>query len=241
VGEDGYGSWADLTVNGVVQRMRYIPLGTFTMGRSEGEADRGGEESHPVTISRGYWLAESECTQALYGSVMGSNPSEFTGDANRPVEQMSWDDCQQFLTKLNVQARGLGARLPTEAEWEYACRAGTQTPYAGASLDALGWYGDNSGNQTHAVKQKSANAWGLFDMHGNVWEWCSDWYDNYAPGVVSDPIGPASGSYRVYRGGGWSDFARNCRSANRDRSEPGYRNYGYFGFRLCAQSTGSGK
>jgi len=237
VGEDGYGLWADLTVTGVVQRMRYIAPGTFSMGSPAGEADRSGDEvPHTVTLTKGYWLADSECTQGLWQAVMGTNPAGFTGDTNRPVEQVSWREVQGFLSKLNGQVRGGGFVLPTEAQWEYACRAGTQTPYAGASLDALGWYGDNSGNQTHAVKQKSANAWGLFDMHGNVWEWCSDWLGDYAPGAVSDPIGPASGSNRVNRGGSWYNIARFCRSADRNRFEPGYRNFS-LGFRLCAQST----
>jgi len=236
-GTDSVGRWADVTVGTLVQRFRYISPGTFTMGSPEGEADRNAnEKSHPVTISRGYWLAESECTQALYESVMGSNPSYFTGDANRPVELVSWDDVQAFVSKLNGAKNVSVFGLPSEAQWEYACRAGTTTAFHGASLGAVGWYEDNSGKTTHAVKQKPANAWGLFDMHGNVWEWCSDWLGDYAPGAVSDPIGPASGSYRVDRGGSWDNYARNCRSADRKWGVPGSR-YSHLGFRLCAQST----
>ena len=134
----------------------------------------------------------------------------------RPWRQVSWDDCQAFCRKL-----GAGFRLPTEAEWEYACRAGTKGPYAG-NLDDLAWYGENSGKTTHPVGQKKPNAWGLYDMHGNVWEWCSDWYGDYPAGAVTDPTGPGTGSLRVIRGGSWHDDAGHCRSAHRDGFSPGY-------------------
>jgi len=250
VDTDQHGLWADLTVNGVTQRMRWIKPGEFMMGSLTDETDRQANEAqHTVRITRGFWLADSECTQGMWQGVMGGNPSNWQ-DASRPVEQVSWDDCQQFLTKLNVQARGLGARLPTEAEWEYACRAGTTTAFA-FGVDITASQVNFDGNfpllrgaaksayrqQTVSVKQFPANAWGLHDMHGNVWEWCSDWYTESLPlGVVSDPIGPASGSNRVFRGGGWIDSARSCRSAYRGRIGPGNR-YDSLGFRLCAQST----
>jgi formylglycine-generating enzyme required for sulfatase activity len=250
VDTDQYGLWADLAVGGVTQRLRWIKPGNFVMGSPPDETDRQANEAqHTVQLTRGFWLGDSECTQGLWQAVMGANPSKWS-DASRPVEQVSWDDCQSFMTKLNVQARGLGARLPTEAEWEYACRAGTTTAFAfGADITATqvnfdGNYPLLSGaaksvfrQQTVSVKQFPANTWGLHDMHGNVWEWCSDWYTESLPlGVVSDPIGPASGSNRVFRGGSWLSYARYCRSAGRIRDEPGFRYY-FLGFRLCAQST----
>ena len=190
---------------------------------------------------------------------MGTNPSKFSNcEDDCPVEQVSWNDCQEFIGKLNGMVSGGGFRLPTEAEWEVACRAGTTGAYAG-DLDAMGWYGNNSGNsridalaiwdelkdwgkygqrivdngcRTHPVTKKQANAWGLYDMHGNVWEWCQDWYGDYPSGSVTDPEGISGGSYRVDRGGSWIILARNCRSAGRDYSAPGARG-GALGFRLA--------
>ena len=169
---------------------------------------------------------------------MGSNPSRFKS-ASRPVENVSWDDCQEFIAKVNREARrqfGGDARLPTEAEWEYACRAGSKGSYAGTGeLNDMGWHINNSGSGTHEVKGKKANAWGFYDIHGNVYEWCQDRYGTYPSGAVIDPTGSASGDFRVLRGGGWHDFARYCRSAYRFRFRPGYRSYfhGDIGFRLC--------
>ena len=157
---------------------------------------------------------------------MGNNPSNFKGPKN-PVEQVSWDDCQRFLKKLNEKVGGGKFSLPTEAQWEYACRAGSTTRYYfGDDESELGdyaWYDENSGSKTHPVGEKKPNAWGLYDMHGNVWEWCQDWYDGgyYAKSPMDDPTGPATGSYRVGRGGGWFNAARLCRSANRDYFVPG--------------------
>ena len=165
---------------------------------------------------------------------MGSNPSRFKGD-DLPVETVSWDDCQAFIKKVNA-ALGCGARLPTEAEWEYACRAGTTTAYFwGNALN-----GDRAnccyGNaETTPVGKYGANPWGLCDMHGNVWEWCADWYGDYPTRGVVDPLGPASGDIRVLRGGCWIYGARYCRSANRRRCDPGDRNFN-FGFRLCCSA-----
>ena len=168
---------------------------------------------------------------------MGNNLSYFKGD-DRPVEEVSWDDAMAFCRKLTERERaafrlpeGYAYTLPTEAQWEYACRAGTTGDYAG-NLDSMGWYDQNSRRTTHPVGQKQANAWGLFDMHGNVWEWCADWYGNYPGGSVTDPTGVPSGSDRVYRGGGWNDTASASHSAYRNGSEPGRREI-FRGFRLA--------
>jgi formylglycine-generating enzyme required for sulfatase activity len=162
---------------------------------------------------------------------MGKNPSSFKGD-NLPVENVSWNDAQEFIRKLNQADSKYQYRLPTEAEWEYACRAGTTGDYAG-NLDAMAWYSSNAGSSTHPVGQKQANKWGLYDMHGNVWEWCQDWYDSdyYRQSPGADPTGPTAGSYRVFRGGEWSSNADNCRAAYRYDNSPGYRIY-FRGFRL---------
>ena len=212
------GTRQTLTVDGVEYAFRWCPAGTFVMGSPENEEDRGsGETQHQVTLTQGFWMLETEVTQAMWRSVMGSNPSYFKGD-NLPVECVRWDDCQDFCRKLSGKI-GMTITLPTEAQWEYACRAGTTGAYAG-DLDAMGWYYDNSGGETHPVGQKKANAWGLYDMHGNVYEWCQDWYGDYPSGAVTDPTGPESGSLRVYRGGGWSRDAQDCRSANRSGDSP---------------------
>jgi len=235
VGNDQYGHWADLRVGQVTQRMRYIAPGTFQMGSPADEPGRGpvDETQHPVTLSRGYWLGNSECTQGLWQAVMGDNPSRFTGDANRPVETVNWEVCQQFLQRLNAQVKDLDARLPSEAEWEFACRAGSTGPYAGSSLPDLGWTIQNSDKQTHPVGQKGANAWGLFDLHGNVWEWCADWAGDYPTGAQLDPVGPTSGTQRVLRGGCWDTSDWYARSAYRNSFKP---TIGILivGFRLCA-------
>jgi formylglycine-generating enzyme required for sulfatase activity len=151
------------------------------------------------------------------------------------VEQVSWDDVRSFLGRLNGPGPGHRFALPTEAQREYACRAGTTTPFAGASLDDLGWYRGNSGNQTHAVKQKAPNAWGLYDMHGNVWEWCADWFADYPSGSVTDPAGPPEGTLRAFRGGSWDSAASHCRSAFRSSSPPNTRGDS-LGFRFMAVS-----
>jgi formylglycine-generating enzyme required for sulfatase activity len=205
-----------------------ILAGEFKMGTNNGSDS---EKLHRVRISRGFEMGKYEVTQAQWEAVMGSNPSHFKGD-NLPVENVSWDDIQGFIQRLNGLSQRYTFRLPTEAEWEYACRAGTTGDYAG-SLDAMAWYEANSGNRTHPVGQKQPNAWGLYDMHGNVWEWCQDWYDyNYyeqSPGT--DPQGPSSGSRRVNRGGSWYLSAAHCRSANRLGHSPGNR-LNSLGFRL---------
>ena len=220
----------------------WIPPGEFRMGSASRYAD---SDENPVTrvrISRGYWLGKYEVTQGQWESVMGSNPSRFNNcGEDCPVERVSWDDVQGFLGKLNGRSGGRRYRLPTEAEWEYGARGGTTTDtYAGdvtepwgedPVVDRIGWYGENSGGRTRPVGGKAPNAWGLHDMLGNVWEWVGDRYGDYPGGTVTDPVGPASGSKRVFRGGCWLGSARFCRSALRIRNSPGYR-FGSLGFRL---------
>ena len=204
---------------------------TFTMGSPPDEEERiYNETQHRVVLTKGFWLGQYEVTQAQWRSVMGNNPSGYKGD-RRPVESVSWDDCRKFIAKCNAAARGVRFALPTEAQWEYACRAGTTGPYAGSGdLDEMGWYDGNRGNGTHPVGRKRPNAWNLYDMHGNVWEWCVDW-DGVYEGDCTDPTGPASGEDRVLRGGCWHVNARYCRSAFRFGNLPGFR-YLSIGFRL---------
>jgi formylglycine-generating enzyme required for sulfatase activity len=221
--------------NGVTLEMVSLPGGEFTMG---GERYDWEKPPHRVRVSP-FAIGKYPVTQAQWKAVMGSNPSRFKGD-DRPVETVSWEDCSEFIKRLN-QKTGLQFRLPTEAEWEYAARAGSTTEYCfGDDEKQLGdyaWFYENSRSETHPVGQKKPNDFGLFDMHGNVWEWCSDWYsDSYyeeckRQGTVDDPVGPSTGSSRVLRGGGWSSDAVSCRSANRDYDASGFR-YGDLGFRL---------
>lgn len=247
-GRDHYGLWADLEVGGIVQRMRYIRPGRFLMGSPTTEIGRYKDEGpqHQVTLTEGFWLADTPCTQEFWQVVMGKNPSRFQG-AKRPVEQVSWDDVQPFLAKLGKGMAGgdMVPQLPTEAQWEYACRAGTQTStYAGeeeAVRPELAWYSVNSNSETHEVAQKWANAWGLFDTLGNVWEWCADfWSGNYDGAEGVDPEGPAVGSDRVYRGGSWDDRARLVRAACRLWYKPGLRDEN-LGFRFSLGRPRSGQ
>ena len=223
--------------------------GTFTMGRPANET--GGNDERPqrqVTVSS-FYMGMYEVTQKEYQEVMGTNPSNFKGD-NLPVEWVSWYDAVEYCNKRSLK-EGLtpaytingedviwnrdanGYRLPTEAEWEYACRAETTTVYnTGAVIsNSTGWYISNSDNKTHPVGEKPANAWGLYDMHGNVWEWCWDLYGNYSREAQIDPAGAPSGTDRVYRGGSWAFAARYLRSAQRNYNVPSYRR-GNIGFRL---------
>jgi len=227
---------------GVKLVMCWIPPGEFLMGSPEDEADHHDDETqHRVRITRGFWLAKTQTTQAQWQAVMGSDPSYFKG-GDRPVGRVSLlDICGDesasggFLRELNRRLPAGGRfYLPTEAQWEYACRAGTTGAYAG-DLDEMGWYYDNSDGQTHPVGQKKPNAWGLHDMHGNVWEWCSDWYGDYDMGEMINPSGPASGSRRVYRGGDWDDYAGNCRVARRGNG-PTISGV-CFGFRIARSSV----
>ena len=232
VGCDTYGSWASITVGDVAVRFRYIAPGNFMMGSPEGESGRyADEDQHQVTLTKGYWLGETEVTQSLWASVTGERPSHFEGD-NLPVEKVSWNDVQEFVASLNREKPGLEVRLPTEAEWEYACRAGTIEARYSAKLDDIAWYEENSANSTRPVGLKQPNAWGLYDMLGNVLEWCSDrWQDDLSADEV-DPSGPTEGRNRVIRGGSWSDYARSARAAFRILSEPENRS-SFLGLRLA--------
>jgi formylglycine-generating enzyme required for sulfatase activity len=210
-----------------------IPAGTFQMGSNDGEPRE--RPVHQVTISHPFYLGKYAVTQEQWEVVMGTNPSYYRGGRNRPVEQVSWEDAQAFIRRLNAKEGGALYRLPTEAEWEYACRAGSTTAYSfgddPSQLDAYGWYWDNSDRMTHPVGQRTPNAWGLYDMHGNVNEWVQDRDGDYSPKPVTDPQGPASGSNRVIRGGGLADGAWSCRSAFRNLFTPNYSG-GSLGFRL---------
>ena len=221
--------------------MAYIQPGTFMIGSPDSEKGRFKNESPQtrVTLTKGCWLGKTAVTQGQWEALMAGNPSSLKA-ADRPVEQVSWDDAMEFCHRLTERERAAGRlpegyayTLPTEAQREYACRAGTAGPYAGdGNLDDMGWYSDNSGNTMHPVGQKQANAWGLYDMHGNVGEWCKDWFGDYPGGSVTDPTGPVLGSARVVRGGSCSLPARFCRSAFRRKIEPGNRD-NHLGFRLA--------
>ena len=220
----------------------WIPAGEFRMGSTSRHAESDERPVTRVRITRGFWLGKYEVTQRQWQAVMGSNPSGFKncgGDC--PVENVSWNDVQGFLRNLNGRSGGHDYRLPTEAEWEYAARAGTNTDtHTGGIttptgndrvLNRIAWYRENSGGRTHPVGRKAPNGWGLHDMLGNVWEWVEDWYGDYPGGSVTDPAGARSGSYRVLRGGGWGNDSGSCRSALRSWYSPGNRNDG-LGFRL---------
>jgi formylglycine-generating enzyme required for sulfatase activity len=224
-----------------------IPKGTFMMGSPETEKGRQENETqHEVTISKDYYLGVHEVTQAQYETVMGKNPSHFQGakvgneNADLPVENVSWDDAVEFCKKLSdlpeEKKAGRVYRLPTEAQWENACRAGSKTAYLFGDEEGLlpeyGWFNRNSSNRTHTVGLLEPNAWGLYDMHGNVWEWCSDWYGEYPKGAVRNPTGPKVGSDRVCRGGSWDFEAANCRSAFRNWNYPSLR-LDYYGLRVA--------
>jgi len=265
-GADGRGPWAAFQTAGVIQRLRWIPPGTFRMGSPDDEPGRLHDEGpmHDVTISRGFWLFETPCTQALWEAVMEDNPSRFKSP-DRPVEQVSWEDCQVFVKRLGARVPGLEVDLPTEAEWEYACRGGTPAAlYTGPieilgkrnapALDAIAWYGGNSGLEfdlpegwdasdwaekqhafskagTRRVGLKRPNAWGLYDMLGNVYEWCSDAWS--VPGDRGDKK-DAVASGRVIRGGSWYSDAREVRAAYRCWIHPSFRD-GNLGFRCRVQ------
>lgn len=222
-----------LKVKGVEYPMVFVEGGTFKMGSDDSEAYSWEKPVHQVTLNS-YCIGKYEVTQELWEVVMGSNPSHFKG-ARRPVEQVSWDDCQVFIRKLN-SLTGKNFKLPTEAQWEYAARGGKKSrgyKYSGSNtIGDVAWYTDNSGNKTHDVGTKIPNELGLYDMAGNVCEWCSDWYGDYSSSSQTNPSGPSSGSYRVSRGGSWCYIARRCRVSNRNCSTPDYR-LNFFGFRLC--------
>ena len=224
------------TANGVSFDMMMVKAGTFTMGATSEMEDSESDEkpTHQVTLTNDYYIGKTEVTQALWKAVMSNNPSYFKGD-NLPVVKVSWDDCQKFISKLN-SLTGQNFRLPTEAEWEFAARGGNNSnhyQYSGSNeLGDVAWYDGNSGGKTHVVATKQPNELGLYDMSGNVWEWCSDYYDNYSSSSQTNPTGPNSGSYRVFRGGGWFNNARNCRSSIRNYYTPDNSSFNDLGLRL---------
>ncbi|MFW5397580.1 MAG: formylglycine-generating enzyme [Candidatus Accumulibacter regalis] len=249
-GQDAYGQFAEIEVANIVQRFRWMMPGRFLMGSPAGEAVRYEDErQHEVTLSRGFWLADTACTQALWQAVTGNNLSHFKNDPKLPVENVSWNDVQGFLEQLNRRLPGLAARLPSEAEWEYACRAGTTTPFSfGENITAEQVNYD--GNHPYAAgakglyRQKTVpvgslppNPWGLYEMHGNVWEWCTDCYGDYPTALQVDPTGPQTGDDRVLRGGSWDFNGRSARCAYRFRNEPDYR-FNDFGFRFAPGHQG---
>ena len=209
----------------------WIPPGTFRMGSRSTEAFADEQPVTEVRISRGFWLGKYEVTQTEWEAVMGSNPSSFAGCAHCPVEEVSWNDVQDFIDRVNAHEGKEVYRLPTEAEWEYAARAGTTGDRYGA-LNAIAWHGGTSGRRTHPVGAKAPNGWGLHDVLGNVVEWVADWYGDYAGGSVTDPQGPRSGPGRVIRGGCWVGAARHSRTSNRNVTPPDVR-YDFLGFRLA--------
>ena len=246
VGKASFSGMLDLS--GVPLKMIRVKAGRFQMGSPQDELGRSENETrHWVTLTRDYWLGETEVTQGQWKAVMGDNPSCFKKGDSYPVEEVSWEKTMDFCEKLNERYRGklppgYEFSLPTEAQWEYACRAGTTTALNSgkditselemcSNLDEVAWYDGNSGGTTHPVAQKRRNAWGFYDMHGNVLEWCRDWYGSYG-GDAIDPHGPSSGSRRVDRGGSWTYRARYCRSAYRFNFSPSFRNF-CLGFRLA--------
>jgi formylglycine-generating enzyme required for sulfatase activity len=224
---------------GVSMEMVLIPAGSFMMGSDKGEANE--KPVHKVTLTQPFYMGKFAVTQEQWQAVMGENPAEFVGPTN-PVEEVSWDDCQEFLQALSKKVPGKTFDLPTEAQWEYACRAGTTTAYYfgddPARLGEYAWYLENSGNRSHPVGQKKPNAWGLYDMHGNVCQWCADWYGDYSAGDATDPAGPSSGEAAVLRGESWVGLAYELRSADRVGTPTYYRN-SHVGLRVVCLAADS--
>lgn len=233
--------------NSIGMEFVYIPPGSFLMGTSLDEPGRKSDEKqHLVILTNGFYMQTTEVTQGQWKAIMGIPPRYIrTCTDNCPVERLSWDDAQEFIDKLNKFEGTSKYRLPTEAEWEYAARAGSKTAFANgdisildcgydSTLNKIGWYCGNSDSYPHhPVAQKNPNAWGLYDMHGSVWEWCIDWRGSYPLDSVTNPAGPSSGTERVLRGGGLADKARSCRSANRFSLRSDIR-FDYIGFRLAS-------
>ncbi len=231
--------------NSIGMEFVLIKPGKFTMGSPEDEAGRySGEGQHRVNLTEAFYLQSTVVTQGQWKAVMGENPSSQKACGDKcPVEQVSWDDVQEFIRKLNQKEGADKYRLPTEAEWEYACRAGSATAFPNGgitelncgrdpNLDSIAWYCGNSNNMIQPVARKKPNIWGLYDMLGNVQEWCQDWFGAYPDDEVIDPKGPKEGSYRAMRGGTWYSPARDTRCASRFGSPPHYR-FRHIGFRLC--------
>ncbi len=227
----------DVTSNSAGMKLVYIPAGEFVMGSPINEGGRQGDEmQHTVKLTRPFWIGATEVTQAQWKAVMGVNRSNFAGD-DLPAEKLSWKEAEAFCKKLS-EKEGVHYRLPSEAEWEYACRAGATGAFAGTgSIDDMGWYSSNSESKTHPVGTKQPNGWGVYDMHGNVSEWCSDIYSaDYPQGPVTDPAGAADGKYRAIRGGSWNYFAGGCRCAARSSAPASYQ-FRHTGFRVVMEVT----
>jgi len=225
----------DRITNSIGVQLAWIPAGDFLMGSPYDEPGRQDDEfQHKVTITRPFRIGVTEITQAQWQTVMGINRSQFKGDS-LPVEKISWKDAVKFCQKLS-EKEGRTYRLPTEAEWEYACRAGGTKRFAGSeNIEDIAWYANNSRNTTHPVGSKEPNAWGLYDMTGNVSEWCADYYaPDYPEQAVSDPAGPAEGKYHVIRGGAWDTFLPGCRCAARSSAPASYQ-FKQTGFRLLLE------
>ena len=241
VGLPQAGASENTYTNSIGMEFILVPSGSFMMGADKKLEDASNDETprHRVIISKAFYLGKFQVTQSQWVTVMGDNPSEFKGSSN-PVENVSWDNVRSFVHKLNQMEGTDKYRLPTEAEWEYAARADTESTYffgyEDRDLGRYAWYAGNSGEKTHPVGQKGANAWGLHDIHGNVWEWVQDWYDGdyYSQGRATDPQGPSSGKYRVMRGGCWYHNAGACRVAYRHYDWPDFRYYNY-GFRVLLE------
>lgn len=225
---------------GVEMEMIWCEPGSFMMGSPLTEKGRFDDETlHEVVIRKGFWLGKYEVTQEQWCSVMRTNRAKFPGN-DKPEDSVSWGDCQMFITQVNKIIGG-GARLPTEAEWEYACRAGSSDPISGgADIDDVAWYAGNSCGMSEPVGEMEPNAWGFHDMHGNLLEWCADWYEALDGEKAIDPHGPMHGSFRVLRGGCWFFHARDCRAAYRLKRDPDIRNCLY-GFRLALSERRSRK
>jgi formylglycine-generating enzyme required for sulfatase activity len=222
-GEDEYGLWMAFHYKQIRHVMRWIEPGTFMMGSPEDKSPRRKDEIlHQVTLSEGFWLGATTVTQELWESVTGENPSNFKG-VQRSVERVSWEDAQEFMATLNKEIPGLDLDLPTEAQWEYACEKG-----------------EDCGETFFNVEDLPCNAWGLYQMHGDMEEWCRDWYADYLADSVVNPVGPSGGRFRVCRGGSWFSVGRDCRSAYRPGDEPDYRSYS-LGFRLSRGRTGQAR
>lgn len=235
-GEESITKYVENASCGLNMKMIWVDGGTFTMGATaEQGSDAYWDEppTHSVTLD-GYYIAECEVTHAQWRAIMGSSPSYFTGDTSLPVEQVSWNDIQEFCEELSSKT-GKKYTLPTEAQWEYAARGGNKSKgykYSGSNtIGDVAWYYDNSSSTTHPVKQKQPNELGLYDMSGNVWEWCSDWKGSYSNSSQTNPTGPSSGNYRVIRGGSWYSGAGGCRVSKREQDYPSSRYFG-FGFRV---------
>ncbi|MEZ4524627.1 MAG: formylglycine-generating enzyme family protein [Desulfobacterales bacterium] len=223
-----------------IRKIRTEPLQAEFVFISPGEFVMGdGGERHRVILTKGFFMQTTPVTQRQWKEMAGSNPSQFRDCDDCPVETVSWDDVNEFVILLNRKAGTDRFRLPTEAEWEYACRAGSETAYCFGDdhrhLGKYAWFDRNSGEKTHPVAQKKPNAWGLYDMHGNVCEWCQDWYDYYSEMTVTDPVGDSSGYRRIFRGGSWKFDAQRSRSAYRGRVYPDTR-HPVLGFRLVLMS-----